>query len=149
MEKAKDSSRFEAWEAAFRRHLAPTSLHPIGLVVERAEGPFVFAPDGTPYLDLIAGIGVANVGHTHPEVVKAVVRQNARHHHVMVYGEYVQEEQALYAAELAAAMPAGIDSVYFVNSGAEAMEAALKLARKATGRADFVAFEGGYHGDTL
>jgi acetylornithine/N-succinyldiaminopimelate aminotransferase len=149
MEKTGTSSNFETWKAAFLRHLAPTSSEPIGLIVDRAQGPFVFGADGSRYLDLISGIGVAHLGHTHPEVVEAVSRQNARHHHVMVYGEYVQEEQALYAAELASVMPSGIDTVFFVSSGAEAVESALKLARKATGRSTFVAFDGGYHGDTL
>jgi len=143
------SRDFESSRVAFDRHLAHTSSEPIGIVVDRASGPWVFATDGTRYLDLISGIGVANIGHTHAEVVDTVARQNARHHHVMVYGEYVQEEQALYAAELAAVLPSGFDSIFFVNSGTEGIEGALKLARKATGRSGFVAFEGGYHGDTL
>ncbi len=142
-------TRSETWQDAFARHLAGTSSGPIGLVVDHASGPWLFDPDGKRYLDLIAGIGVANIGHTHPEVVEAVARQNARHHHVMVYGEYVQEEQALYASELGAVLPDGLDSVFFVNSGTEAVEGALKLARKATGRSKFIAFEGGYHGDTM
>jgi acetylornithine/succinyldiaminopimelate/putrescine aminotransferase len=128
------SSDFEGWGRAFARHLAWTSAGPIGIVVDRAEGPWIHSPDGRRYLDLLAGIAVANIGHTHPEVVAAVERQSRRHHHVMVYGEYVQQEQALYAAELAEALPGGIDRVFFVNSGAEAVEGALKLARKATGR---------------
>lgn len=144
-----DSSDFEGWVQAFARNLAPTSPEPIGIVVERAEGPWIHAAGGKRYLDLLSGIGVANLGHTHPEVVAAVAAQNERHHHVMVYGEYVLESQALYAAELAAVTPPGLDSVFFVNSGAEAIEGALKLARKATGRAGFVAFESAYHGDTL
>ncbi len=143
------SSGSEGWRRAFDDHLAATSSEPIGIVVDRAEGPWLFTPDGRRYLDLLAGIGVANLGHTHPAVVAAVERQNRRHHHVMVYGEYVQEEQALHAAELCAAAPAGLDRAYFVNSGAEAVEGALKTARKATGRAGFVAFEGAYHGDTF
>jgi acetylornithine/succinyldiaminopimelate/putrescine aminotransferase len=142
-------SDFESWQAAFERHVAHTSPEPIGLVVDRALGPWVYAADGKRYLDLLSGIGVANIGHTHPDVVEAVAKQSARHHHVMVYGEYVQETQALYAAELAAVLPNGLDSVFFVNSGTEAIEGALKLARKATGRSGFVAFEGGYHGDTM
>ena len=140
---------FESSRVAFDRHLAHTSSEPIGLVVDRASGPWVYTADGKRYLDLLSGIGVANIGHTHAEVVDAVAKQNARHHHVMVYGEYVQEEQALYAAELAAVLPSGLDTIFFVNSGTEAIEGALKLARKATGRSGFVAFEGGYHGDTL
>ena len=129
--------------------LARTSPESIGVVVDRAEGPWLYTPEGRRYLDLLSGIGVANIGHTHPEVVDAVSRQNKRHHHVMVYGEYVQEEQALYAAELARVTPKDLDTVFFVNSGAEAVEGALKTARKATGRAHFVAFDGAYHGDTL
>ncbi len=143
------SSDFESWGRAFAEHLAWTSAGPIGIVVDRAEGPYIHTPDGHRYLDLLAGIAVANIGHTHPEVVAAVERQNRRYHHVMVYGEYVLEEQALYAAELAEVLPAPIDRVFFVNSGAEAVEGALKLARKATGRAGFVAFSGAYHGDTF
>jgi len=142
------SSDFEIWRAAFRSHLAQTSPEPIGVVVDRAEGPWVVSPDGRRYLDLLSGLGVANVGHVHPRVLAAVDRQVRRHHHVMVYGEYVQEEQALYAADLASVTPPGLDRVYFVNSGAEAVEGALKTARKHTGRTGFVAFEGAYHGDT-
>jgi acetylornithine/succinyldiaminopimelate/putrescine aminotransferase len=139
----------ERWSAAFRDHLAATSPEPIGLVVDRAEGPWIHDPEGRRYLDLLAGIGVANLGHTHPRVVAAVEAQNRRHHHVMVYGEYVQEHQSLYASELAALAPGDLDRVYFVNSGAEAVEGALKTARKATGRSAFVAFTGAYHGDTF
>ncbi len=143
------SSGFEGVSEAFRRHLAATSSEPIGVMVDRAEGPWIYTPEGRRYLDLLSGIGVANLGHTHPAVVEAVRRQNERHHHVMVYGEYVQEEQARFAAELAEVTPAGLDTVFFVNSGAEAVEGALKTARKATGRRKFVAFEGAYHGDTM
>jgi len=142
-------SSHDAWRYAFHRHLASTSPEPIGIVVDRAEGPFLYAPDGRRYIDLLAGIGVANIGHMHPEVIEAVERQIRRHHHVMVYGEYVQEAQALYAEELVAAAPPGLDRVYFVNSGAEAVEGALKVARKATGRTGLVCFRGAYHGDTM
>jgi len=138
-----------SWGEAFRRHLAATSPEPIGIVVDRAEGPWIVDPEGRRYLDLLSGIGVANLGHTHPEVVAAVEAQNRRHHHVMVYGEYVQEHQALYAQELAAVAPGDLDRVYFVNSGAEAVEGALKTARKATGRPAFVTCSGAYHGDTF
>ena len=139
----------QAWERAFHQHLAHTSAEPIGIVVDHAQGCWLWDPDGNRYLDLLAGIGVANVGHAHPEVVAAAGNQNRRHHHAMVYGEYIQEHQALYAAELAQAAPAPLDRVYFVNSGAEAVEGALKLARKVTGRPGLVCFEGAYHGDTL
>ncbi len=143
------SSDFDGWRAAFLSHVAQTSGAPIGLVVDHARGAWIHAADGERYLDLLSGIGVANLGHTHPAVVAAVERQNRRHHHVMVYGEYVQEEQARFAQELARVLPGDLDRVYFVNSGTEAVEGALKTARKATGRAGFAAFAGAYHGDTF
>ena len=134
---------------AFYSHVAPTSPEPIGLEVSRALGAYVWDQEGKRYLDLLSGIGVANIGHTHPRVVEAVEKQIQLHHHVMVYGEYIQESQAMYAAELAAAAPGEIDTVYFANSGTEAVEGALKLARKATARGALVSFEGAYHGDTF
>ncbi len=133
----------------FLAHLAQTSDSPIGLEIERAEGCWLYTCDGRRYLDLIAGIGVSALGHGHPAVIEAVNRQLRRHLHVMVYGEYVLESQATLAAELARLLPSGIDRVYFTNSGAEAIEGALKTARKYTGRAAFVAFDGAYHGDTM
>ena len=136
-------------EAIFRRHLAQTSPAPIGLEIIRAEGSWLYAADGRRYLDLIAGIGVTAIGHGNPAVLEALERQARRHLHVMVYGEYVIEAQAMLARRLVELMPAGIDRVYFTNSGAEAIEGALKLARKHTGRGAFVAFEGAYHGDTM
>ncbi|HJQ82824.1 MAG TPA: aminotransferase class III-fold pyridoxal phosphate-dependent enzyme, partial [Candidatus Binatia bacterium] len=99
--------------------------------------------------DLLAGMGVANVGHRHPEVVAAVRAQAARHLHVMVYGELVQEAQVRLAARLAGLLGPSLDVVYFTSSGTEAVEGALKTARKHTGRPGLVAFEGGFHGDTL
>ena len=104
---------------------------------------------GRAYLDLLAGMGVANVGHTHPEVVAAVRAQAERHLHVMVYGEFVEEAQVRLAARLAGLLPDPLEVAYFTSSGAEAIEGALKTARKHTGRARLVAFEGGFHGDTL
>jgi acetylornithine/N-succinyldiaminopimelate aminotransferase len=132
----------------FRRHLCQTSAAPLGLRVARAAGATVWDADGRPYLDLLAGMGVANVGHTHPEVVAAVRAQLERHLHVMVYGEFVQEPQVRLAARLAELL-APLDVVYFTSSGAEAIEGALKTARKHTGRTGVIAFEGGFHGDTL
>jgi acetylornithine/N-succinyldiaminopimelate aminotransferase len=133
----------------FRRHLAQTSDAPIGLEIARAEGSWLYAADGRRYLDLIAGIGVTALGHGHPEVIAAIERQARRHLHVMVYGEYVIEAQARLARRLAEVLPAPLSRVYFTNSGAEAIEGALKAARKFTRRAGFVAFGGAYHGDTL
>jgi len=133
----------------FLRHLAQTSEAPIGLEVERAEGSWLYSTDGRRYLDMIAGIGVSALGHGHPAVLGAITRQLRRHLHVMVYGEYIIEAQAKLAARLAAVLPAGLDRVYFTNSGAEAIEGALKTARKHTAREAFVAFDGAYHGDTM
>jgi len=134
---------------AFLAHLAQTSDSPLGLEIDRAEGCWLHTCDGRRYLDLIAGIGVSALGHSHPAVLAAINRQLRRHLHVMVYGEYVLESQAALAAELARALPPGLGRVYFTSSGAEAIEGALKTARKYTGRAAFVAFDGAYHGDTM
>ena len=133
----------------FFRHVCQTSPSPLGLTVARASGSTIWDTSGRAYLDLLAGMGVANVGHTHPEVVAAVTAQAARHLHVMVYGELVQEAQVRLAARLADLLGPPLEVVYFTSSGAEAIEGALKTARKHTGRRRLVAFEGGFHGDTL
>jgi acetylornithine/N-succinyldiaminopimelate aminotransferase len=133
----------------FDRHLAQTSEAPIGLEIAHAEGSWIHATDGRRYLDLIAGIGVSALGHGNPAVLAAIAAQSQRHLHVMVYGEYVIEAQAKLAAGLAEALPPSLGRIYFTNSGAEAIEGALKTARKHTGRAGFVAFDGAYHGDTM
>jgi acetylornithine/N-succinyldiaminopimelate aminotransferase len=133
----------------FLTHLAQTSDSPLGLEIDRAEGCWLYTCDGRRYLDLVAGIGVSALGHGHPAVLAAIHRQLRRHLHVMVYGEYVLESQAGLAAELARVLPPGLGRIYFTNSGAEAIEGALKTARKYTGRSAFAAFEGAYHGDTM
>jgi acetylornithine/N-succinyldiaminopimelate aminotransferase len=135
-------------DALFRRHVCLTSDDPMGLVVARARGSTVWDADGNAYLDLLAGMGVANVGHAHPEVLAAVRAQAERHLHVMVYGEFVQEAQVRLATRLAGLLPPALSVVYFTSSGAEAIDGALKTARKHTGRPRFVAFEGGFHGDS-
>jgi acetylornithine/succinyldiaminopimelate/putrescine aminotransferase len=133
---------------SFYDHVAQTSDAPIGLEIERAEGPFIYTTQGNKYVDFISGIAVSSLGHRHPEVVEAVKRQVDRHLHVMVYGEFIQEPQSKYAELLTSQLPGSLDRVYFVNSGTEANEGALKLAKKHTGRNKFVAFHHGYHGDT-
>ncbi len=135
--------------ALFLRHVCQTSSSPLGLVVARAAGSTVWDVEGRAYLDLLAGMGVANVGHTHPEVVAAVHAQAERYLHVLVYGELALEPQVRLAARLAELLPAPLDVVYFCSTGAEAIEGALKTARKLTHRPRFVAFEGGFHGDTF
>jgi acetylornithine/N-succinyldiaminopimelate aminotransferase len=139
----------DSLRAEFLRNLAQTSPEPIGLEIERAEGVWLYARDGRRYLDFISGIGVANLGHAHPAVLAAIKRQAERYLHVMVYGEYVLDAQVKLARRLAQLLPAGLEQVYLTNSGAEAIEGALKTARKRTGRHAFVAFEGAYHGDTM
>jgi acetylornithine/N-succinyldiaminopimelate aminotransferase len=134
--------------ARFLRHLCQTSDAPMGLVVESARGAVVRDARGEEWLDLLGGMGVANVGHAHPAVLAAIRAQLARHLHVMVYGEFVQEAQVALATRLAALLPPPLSVVYFTSSGAEAVDGALKTARKLTGRRRFVAFEGGFHGDT-
>ena len=135
--------------ALFLRHVCQTSPAPLGIEVARAAGSTVWDAGGRAYLDLLAGMGVANVGHTHPEVVAAVRAQAERHLHVMVYGEFVQEAQVRLATRLAGLLAPPLAVVYFTSSGAEAIEGALKTARKHTRRRRIVAFEGGFHGDTL
>ena len=134
---------------AFRRHLAQTSAAPLGLAITRARGSWVVDRGGRRYLDLLAGMGVANVGHAHPAVVRACAAQLRRYLHVMVYGEYVLEPQVRLAAKLAALAGPPFAVTYFTNSGAEAIEGAIKTARKYTARSRLVAFELGFHGDTI
>jgi acetylornithine/N-succinyldiaminopimelate aminotransferase len=133
----------------FLRFVCQTSATPLGIAVARAEGASLWDVDGREYLDLLSGMGVANLGHGNREVLAAVEAQAARHLHVMVYGELVQQPQVALARRLAALAPGDLSVTYFTNSGAEAVEGALKLARKHTGRARAVAFSGGYHGDTF
>ncbi len=132
----------------FLSHLAQTSTAPLMLEIERAEGMYLYGVGGKKYLDLIAGISVSNLGHSHPEVVKAVKEQAEKYMHLMVYGEFVQTPQVKYAKRLTEILPEKLNTVYFTNSGAEATEGAMKLAKRVTGRTQFVSFKNGYHGST-
>jgi acetylornithine/N-succinyldiaminopimelate aminotransferase len=132
----------------FLQHLAQTSSEPMMLEIVKAEGVFLTDINGKKYLDFISGISVSNVGHRHPEVVAAVKQQLDQYMHLMVYGEYIQTPQVQLASLLASVIP-GIDSYYFVNSGSEAIEGVIKLARRYTGRKKIIAFENAYHGSTL
>lgn len=133
---------------SFYKHVAQTSDEPIGLEIDRAEGPFIYTTDGKKYLDLISGISVSSLGHRHPNVMKAIKKQLEKHLHVMVYGEFIQTPQSKFARILCDQLPETLDRVYFVNSGTESVEGALKLAKKFTGRNKLVAFHNSYHGDT-
>ena len=132
----------------FLRHVGQTSEMPMLVEIERAEGVYMFGPNGERYLDLISGIGVSSVGHGAPEVVQAVQAQAAQYMHTMVYGEFVLSPQVQLAAKLVEVLDSDLDNVYFVNSGSEATEGALKLAKKYTGRSELVAFHDSYHGST-
>ena len=133
---------------AFLQYQAQTSPNPMALHVVKAEGNYLFDENGKRYLDLIAGISVCNVGHQHPSVVSAVIEQAQAFMHVMVYGETVQTPQSMYAAALASHLPESLSCCYFVNSGAEAIDGAMKLAKRVTGRTDFVAQTDAYHGSS-
>jgi acetylornithine/succinyldiaminopimelate/putrescine aminotransferase len=132
----------------FLRHLAQTSEMPLQIEVERAEGIWLHGPEGRRWMDLISGIGLSPLGHAHPAVVSAVQEQAARYMHVMVYGEYVLSPQVQLARALAERLPAHLDNVYLVNSGAEAVEGAMKLAKRSTGRYELLSAATAYHGST-
>ncbi len=132
----------------FLAHVGQTSPSPMLVEVERAEGSFFYTPEERRYYDLVAGVSVSNVGHANREVVRAVQEQAARYMHVMVYGELVEAPQVRYAARIASLLPGGLESVYFVNSGAEAVEGALKLAKRFTGRTELISMRRAYHGST-
>ncbi len=132
----------------FLQHLAQTSDFPLMLEIERAEGMHLYDTEGKAYLDLIAGIGVSSLGHRHPRVVEAVKQQLDRHLHTLVYGEFVLAPQVALAQKLAARLPESLQAVYFVNSGAEATEGAMKLAKRATGRGEIISCTRAYHGST-
>lgn len=118
------------------------------LEFERADGVYLYDKDGRAFIDLISGIGVSNLGHSHPYVVNAVKDQVDKYMHLMVYGEYVQTPQVRFAEKLVSLLPGNLQSVYFTNSGAEAVEGALKLAKRFTGRQQILAFKNSYHGST-
>ena len=133
----------------FQQHVAQTSPAPIGIEIVKASGNYLYGADGKSYLDLIGGISVCNIGHCHPVVVEAIKKQAEQFLHVMVYGEVVQSPQVKFAEMLAQHLPVNLDCVYFTNSGSEATDGALKLARRFTGRTDVICCNNSYHGHTL
>lgn len=132
----------------FLSHLAQTTDFPLMIEIEKAEGIYMFGPEGKQYIDLISGIGVSNVGHRHPKVLSAIQEQLDKYLHLMVYGEYVQSPQALLAKALCDTLPEHLDNVYLVNSGSEAVEGALKLAKRYTNRRDIISCVDAYHGSS-
>lgn len=133
----------------FLQHVAQTSPAPIAINVTRAAGNYLYTDDDKQYLDIIGGISVCNVGHCHPDVVAAIKEQADKYLHVMVYGEVIQNPQVQYAELLAEHLPGNLNCTYFTNSGAEATEGALKLAKRVTGRTDIIACNNSYHGSTM
>ena len=132
----------------FLKTLAQTNVTPYLIDVENAEGIYIYDKKGKQYMDMIAGVAVNNIGHSHPSVIEAIKSQVEKHMHVMVYGEYIQDAQLDAAKELLSYLPESLNQVYFVNSGTEAAEGALKLAKRLTGRSEIIAFKGAYHGST-
>jgi len=132
----------------FYQHVATTSDFPIGLEIEKAEGIYMYSPEGKEYLDLVSGVSVSNLGHGHPKIKQAVKDQVDKYMHLMVYGEFIESPQVKLAKLLADNLPDTLNSVYFVNSGSEANEGALKLAKRYTGRSEMISFKNAYHGST-
>lgn len=132
----------------FLHQLAQTSGNPFLISIARAEGVYLYSPEGKEYMDMISGIGVSAIGHRHPHVIKAIKEQLDKHLHVMVYGEYIQSVSNRLAHKLTSLLPHNLNCAYFVNSGTEANEAALKLAKRVTGRTEIISFRKSYHGST-
>lgn len=132
----------------FLQHVAQTSTAPIGIEMVKAEGIHLYDVHGKQYVDLISGFSVANIGHSHPAVIKAVQAQAAEYMHLIVYGEFIEAPQVQYAKLLTSVLPSTLNCVYFTNSGAEATEGAMKLAKRVTNRSKIIGFHKSYHGST-
>lgn len=132
----------------FQNYLAQTTEFPLAIEIEKAEGVYMYGPNGERYMDLISGIGVSNVGHRHPKVIEAIKSQLDSYMHLMVYGEFIQSPQTQLAEALCATLPKSLDNVYLVNSGSEAVEGALKLAKRYTNRREIISCVNAYHGSS-
>lgn len=132
----------------FIKHLGQTNQFPYLIDVDYAKGIYIYDKSGKSYMDMISGVGVANTGHSHPKIVEAIKAQAEKHLHVMVYGEYIQDAPLKFTEKLISLLPETLNCVYAVNSGTEANEAALKLAKRVTGRTELISFRGSYHGST-
>ena len=133
----------------FFKYQAQTTPHPLALEISHAKGCYIYDTKGNPHLDFIAGVSASILGHCHPKVVEAIQQQTEKYLHVMVYGEYVQEPAVAYTKLLASFLPDNLQTTYLVNSGTEAIEGALKLARRYTGRTELIASKNAYHGNTM
>jgi acetylornithine/N-succinyldiaminopimelate aminotransferase len=132
----------------FYRYLGLPSRQPLGLEIVRADGIYLYDAAGNRLMDLVSGISVSNLGHRHPAVIKAIQDQLDKYLHLNVYGEFIQSPQVKLAHKLSSVLPEGLDSVYLVNSGSEAVEGAVKLAKRFTGRTEIISFKDSYHGST-
>ncbi|MGB7396067.1 MAG: aspartate aminotransferase family protein [Pricia sp.] len=133
----------------FLIYQAQTTPHPLAMEISHAKGCYIYDTDGRAHLDFVAGVSACGLGHCHPQVVEAVQKQAENYMHVMVYGEYVQKPAVEYVKLLASLLPESLETTYMVNSGTEAIEGALKLARRATGRTQIIAAHNAYHGNTM
>lgn len=133
----------------FLKYQGQTTPHPLALKVSHAFGSYVYSTEGKKYLDFIAGVSASSLGHNHPAVKKAITKQLEKYMHVMVYGEFIQEPQLELCKKIAETLPKNLQSVYLVNSGTEATEGALKLAKRFTRRSEIIAAKNAYHGNTM
>ena len=133
----------------FFKYQAQTTPHPLGLEISHAKGSYIYDTEGNAHLDFVAGVSVCSLGHSHPKVIEAIQQQIEKYMHVMVYGEYVQKPAVTYTKLLASLLPKNLETTYLVNSGTEAVEGALKLARRYTGRSELIAAQKAYHGNTM
>ncbi|WP_430426663.1 aspartate aminotransferase family protein [Maribacter litoralis] len=133
----------------FLKYQAQTSPYPLGMEVSHAKGSYIYDTDGNQHLDFVAGVSACTLGHCHPQVIEAIKNQAEKYMHVMVYGEYAQSPATEYTKLLADQLPASLEVTYLVNSGTEAIEGALKLARRYTGRSEIIAAKSAYHGNTM
>ncbi len=133
----------------FLKYQTQTTPHPLLLEISHAKGSYIYDTNGVAHLDFVAGVSACSLGHCHPKIVAAVQKQTEQYMHVMVYGEYIQQPAVAYTKLLASLLPSALETTYLVNSGTEAVEGALKLARRVTGRSQIIAAHGAYHGNTL
>ncbi len=133
---------------AFKSFQAQTTPHPLGLNVSHAKGSYIYTNDGKAHLDFVAGVSACNLGHCHPKIVNAITKQVEKYMHVMVYGEYILEPALKLCEKLAELLPETLNQTYLVNSGTEAIDGAIKLARRSTGRSQIIAAKNCYHGNS-
>lgn len=138
----------ESYRSLFYKHIGQTSPFPIGIEVDKAEGVYIIDSKGKKYIDMISGISVSNLGHGNKKIIKAISDQASKYIHTMVYGEHIQSPQVEFAANLTSYLPEQLNNIFYTNSGSEAVEGAMKLAKRYTGRYEIIACRNGYHGNT-